>query len=89
MLLPFICSICIKRANILILLLLICLICKKWGKWAIKKTPPKRGLVLMCPALDAVRIGKGGSYSGVSLGKPTIPVKRISRSTMPETPITR
>ena len=60
----------------------------------IKKTPPKRGLGshvsnYMPSKRQSIMDRKGGSYSGVSLGKPTIPVKRISRSTMPETPITR
>lgn len=40
MLLPFICSICRKWANILILLALICLICRKWGNPATNKKDP-------------------------------------------------
>ena len=40
MLLPFICSICKKRANLSMLLLLICYICRKWGNPATNKKDP-------------------------------------------------
>ena len=66
-LLPFICSIYVKRANISMLLLLICLICNKWGKRAIKKTPPKRGLVLICPCLNRAQQAHGSERGGVTL----------------------
>ncbi len=72
MLLPLICSICKKRANLSMSLLLICLICKKWGKWGTKKRPRRSGVWFSCVHIikRAVCswIGKRGSYSGVSLG---------------------
>ena len=38
--LSFICSICIKRANISMSLFLICYICRKWGNPATNKKDP-------------------------------------------------